>query len=68
MQNHNEQSPVRRIIRAGEVRAATTLSRSCIDQLEARGDFPRRLQLGPRAAGWYADEIAAWVESRRTAR
>ena len=54
----------RRIIRLRAVRERTSLSRSTIASLEAAGQFPRRVELGLRATGWYEDEITAWVESR----
>lgn len=65
MQTQNKQSPIRRIIRARDVRAMTTLSRTCIEQLEAAGDFPRRVQLAPRVVGWYEDEIITWLATRQ---
>ncbi len=54
---------IRRIIRLRAVRERTSLSRSTISSLEAAGRFPRRVQLGPRATGWYEDEVTAWVDS-----
>ena len=68
MSQHNEQSPIRRILRLRTVRELTSLSRSCIDRLEAEGDFPLRFRLGLRAVGWYEDEVAAWINSRKPAR
>ncbi len=56
---------IRRIIRLRAVRERTSLSRSTISSLEAAGRFPRRVQLGPRATGWYEDEVTAWVDSLR---
>ena len=54
---------IRRIIRLRAVREHTSLSRSTLNSLEAAGRFPRRVQLGPRATGWYEDEVTAWVDS-----
>jgi predicted DNA-binding transcriptional regulator AlpA len=59
------ETPVRKILRWRHVQARTSLSRSCVDSLELRGDFPRRIQLSPRIAGWYEDELVAWLDSRR---
>ena len=53
----------RRIIRLRAVRECTSLSKSTIHSLEAAGRFPRRVQLGPRATGWYEDEVTAWIDS-----
>ena len=55
-----------KIIKRGEVESATGLSRSSLYRLAAAGEFPRPIRLGPRAVGWRADEIVAWIE-RRTA-
>ena len=55
---------VRRIVRLRAVRERTSLSRSTLAKLEAAGQFPRRVELGLRATGWYEDEITTWIESR----
>ena len=57
-------SAVRRIVRLSAVRERTSLSRSTLTKLEAVGQFPRRVELGLRATGWYEDEITTWIESR----
>jgi prophage regulatory protein len=54
---------IRRIIRLRAVRERTSLSKSTLRSLEAAGQFPRRIQLGPRATGWYEDEVSAWIDS-----
>ncbi len=59
------ETPVRNILRWRHVHERTSLSRMTVDSLEARGDFPRRIQLSPRIAGWYEDELTAWLDSRR---
>jgi len=56
-------SPHRRIIRLRTVREMTSLSRNAVESLEAQGDFPRRVQLSRRIAGWYEDEVLAWLAS-----
>lgn len=56
------------IVKRPEVEAATGLSRSSLYRLAAAGQFPRPIQLGPRAVGWRADEIAAWIEQRTAER
>ena len=33
-------------------------------QLEARGEFPRRVRLGPNRVGHLEHEVDAWVEAR----
>ena len=32
--------------------------------LEARGEFPRRVRLGPNATGHYEHEVDEWLRSR----
>ena len=56
------------IVKRPEVEAATGLSRSSLYRLAAAGEFPRPIRLGPRAVGWRADEIAAWIEQRTAER
>ena len=56
--------PHRIIIRKPEVRIRTGLSDSHIWRLEARGDFPARIQLSPMAVGWDAGEVEQWIKSR----
>lgn len=49
------------ILRRKQVEAATGLSRSTIyDRLRAK-TFPPRVQLGPRAVGWRAGDIDAFL-------
>ena len=66
MPKHHPQPPVsaRKLLRLPAVRERTALSRSTLYALERAGQFPRRVQIGPRAVGWYEDEIAHWIESR----
>ena len=54
----------KRVLRREEVVALVGLSRSTIYKLIGRGEFPRPVQLGQRATGWRADEVAEWLESR----
>lgn len=56
------------IVKRPAVEDATGLSRSSIYRLQADGQFPRPIRLGPRAVGWRADEIAAWIEQRTAER
>ncbi len=54
-----------RILRLPQVEAATGYKRSHIYNLEARGQFPKRLALGARSVGWKESAIAAWLNSRQ---
>jgi len=52
------------VLRISDVRARTGLARSTIYLFMERGDFPAPVSLGPRAVGWLADEIDAWIAER----
>ena len=54
------------ILRLPQVRDLTGLSRSTIYRKMAKGEFPDQVQIGERAVGWKAVDIAAWIESRPT--
>jgi prophage regulatory protein len=56
-----------RFIRLPEVLRLTGLSRSTVYRMEARGDFPKRRQLGIGSVGWNFGEVLAWLESRNCA-
>ena len=51
------------IWRLHAVIAHTGLSRSSIYEKMKNGDFPLSVNLGPRAVGWYADEIIEWMSN-----
>ncbi|GGG52598.1 hypothetical protein GCM10010964_44670 [Caldovatus sediminis] len=36
--------------------------------MEAAGEFPRRVTLGPRAVGWLESEINQWIAKRAAER
>jgi prophage regulatory protein len=44
------------------------LSKSTRWRLEKAGEFPKKIQLGPRAVGWRAEEIIEWVKARGEAK
>ena len=54
----------RTILRKPAVLATTGLSNTTIWRLMRAGKFPRSVQLTEHTVGWFADEIAAWLESR----
>jgi prophage regulatory protein len=53
-----------RLLRLQQVGEITGLRRSMIYQLEADGNFPRRVKLATRAVGWVESEIRAWISAR----
>lgn len=54
-------------LRIKQVCELTGLSRATIYAMEKKGDFPSKKALGPRAVAWLESEIAAWMETRKTA-
>lgn len=55
------QSSIARLPRTREI---VGLSRSEIYRREARGDFPKRVILGPRCVGWLESELFEWVREK----
>lgn len=54
-------------LRIKQVCELTGLSRATVYAMEKKGDFPAKKALGPRAVAWLESEIAAWMETRKTA-
>ena len=52
------------IIRLPQVKERTGLSRSSIYAAMKRAEFPASVSLGPRAIGWRASDIDAWIDAR----
>ena len=59
-----ESKPPERLIRLPELLSRCGVSKRSVYRLEAEGRFPARRQIGPRAVGWLASEIEAWIKSR----
>jgi prophage regulatory protein len=57
-----------RLLRIHSVREIVGLSRSSIYAMMSSGDFPRPLQIGPRAVAWRESDIRAWLDSRPRSR
>ena len=55
---------MRRVLRLKEVKETTGLSRSSIYALQQRGLFPQSIRIGPKATGWYEDEVQNYIETR----
>lgn len=53
-----------KVLRRAEVEQKTGLSGSSIDRLEARGNFPARLQMSTNTVGWLSSEVDDWITSR----
>lgn len=56
------------IWREPKVKETTGLSKSTRWRLMKAGQFPKKVQLGPRAVGWRAEEIIQWCKERTEAR
>lgn len=54
----------KRVLRLKQVQAQTGLSRSTIFALQQRGIFPQSIKIGPKATGWYEDEVQNYIETR----
>jgi prophage regulatory protein len=53
------------ILRWSEVSLRTGFrSKSHVEQLERRGEFPQSVKIGVRAKGWVKDEIDGWLSAR----
>ena len=50
-----------RLLRFGEVRQRTGLSRSTIWRMERSGVFPKRIQVSVNVVAWREDEVTAWI-------
>ena len=53
-----------RVIREDECRKLTGVCRTTRYELEKRGSFPSRRNLGGRSVGWLLSEVMEWVKSR----
>lgn len=63
-QQVKEEQPVR-IMRFSEVARVVGMPASSIRYLVSRGRFPQPVQLSTQAAGFFSDEINAWLEGLR---
>jgi prophage regulatory protein len=53
-----------RLLRFGEVRQHTGLSRSTIWRMERSGSFPKRIQVSVNVVAWREDEVSKWIASK----
>lgn len=53
-----------RLLRFGEVRQRTGLSRSTIWRMERSGVFPKRIQISVNVVAWREDEVTAWIANK----
>ena len=57
-----------RIVRKTELFSRLGLSDATIWRMERDGKFPRRIQLGGKAVGWFDSEINDWMNQKSAAR
>ena len=60
----DEKPTIRRVIRLPEVMRQIGLSKSEIHALMTRGLFPQSIKIGPRATGWFEDEVQHYLATR----
>lgn len=53
-----------RLLRFGDVRQRTGLSRSTIWRMERNGSFPKRVKASVNVVAWREDEVSEWIASR----
>ena len=51
-----------------QVKELVLYSPQHIARLEAAGQFPKRVQLGPNRVGWVEEEVREWLQKRIDAR
>ena len=56
-----------KIVREGEARTVTGLSRSTRYRMERAGIFPRKYKLSPSTRGYKLSEISEWISTRQAA-
>ncbi|WP_342665488.1 AlpA family transcriptional regulator [Marinomonas ushuaiensis] len=59
---------IMRVIKLKDVINTTGLSRSSIYAYMAKDEFPKPIQLGPRAVAWVQEEVQEWLQVRLDAR
>lgn len=58
-----------RVLRINQTRERVGgLTDQWLRKLEARGEFPRRIRLGPNSVGHLEHEVDAWLEARAAER
>lgn len=66
MHNANDNTP--RLISLNEVCEISSLSRTAINKMRARGEFPSEVRLGERRVAFVRNEVYGWLQDRIDAR
>lgn len=61
---HPDSMPTRAIVRT-QLRRIVTLDAAILDEMERRGEFPRRFPLARRCVVWDLTEVEAWLAERQ---
>jgi prophage regulatory protein len=54
----------KQMVRLGRVQEMTSLARSTLYLLIAKGAFPAQVKLSPRRVCWIESEVLEWIERR----
>ena len=60
----NFQAEKPNLLNRQKVQSKTTLSRSSIYELIARGEFPKPVKISGRRVAWLESSVDAWIHSR----
>lgn len=58
------QAKTAQLLSRQKVQSKTTLSRSSIYDMIARGEFPKPLKISGRRVAWLESSVDAWIQSR----
>ena len=64
----DQDKPVERLIRIGEVKRLTGLSGATLYRKVSAKEFPRPVRLGATARAWALSEIQDWIANRMAVR
>ena len=56
-----------RFVKLNEVERLTSLKKSTIYAMQRKQEFPRCIQVTPRAVAWRESQVLQWVQDRITA-
>ncbi len=57
---------MKKILRPKQAAAYLSLSLATLWRLNKEGDFPQKIKLSVKAVGWFEEDIAAWLEKRKS--
>jgi prophage regulatory protein len=52
------------LMRLSTVMQRTGLGRTTLYMMVNKGEFPRQINIGPRAVGWVSQEVEDWILQR----